>query len=85
VGPVQKIDQALANAHTVHRGDVISKDWYKGVASPIRMQRSKPSLRSTPPKFSQHTKEVLGEFGYSGGEIDALIASGAVCGSARKR
>jgi formyl-CoA transferase len=49
------------------------------------MQRSKPSLRSTPPKFSQHTREVLDHFGYSGGEIDALIASGAVCGSERKR
>ena len=35
-GPVQSIDQALTSAHTVHRGDVIEKDWYKGVASPIR-------------------------------------------------
>ena len=84
-GPVQKIDQALSNEHTIHRGDVIAKDWYKGVASPIRMERSKPSLRRTPPKFSQHTREVLGEFGYSGGEIDALVASGAVCGFERKR
>src|SRR5215469_16815110 len=84
-GPVQKIDQALGNEHTIHRGDVIAKDWYKGVASPIRMQRSKPSLRRTPPKFSQHTQEVLGEFGYSAGEIEALIASGAVCGAERKR
>jgi formyl-CoA transferase len=85
VGPVQKIDQALTNDHTIHRGDVIATDWYKGVASPIRMQRSKPSLRSTPPKFSQHTKEVLGEFGYARDEIDALIAIGAVCGSTRER
>ena len=64
-GPVQSIDQALTSAHTIHRGDVIEKDWYKGVASPIRMERSKPSLRSVPPKFSQHTTEVLAEFGYS--------------------
>ena len=84
-GPVQKIDQALTNEHTVYRGDVIARDWYKGVASPIRMQRSKPSLRRVPPKFSQHAIEVLGEFGYSRSEIDAMIASGAVCGSARRR
>jgi formyl-CoA transferase len=82
---MQKIDQALSNAHTIHRGDVIEKDWYKGVASPIRLQRSKPSLRRTPPKFSQHTNEVLAEFGYSTSEIDALLAKGVVCGSARKR
>src|ERR1700759_3347246 len=43
-GPVQKIDQALQNPHTLHRGDIISKDWYKGVASPIRMDRTKASL-----------------------------------------
>ena len=44
-GPVQSIDQALTSAHTAHRGDVVEKDWYKGVASPIRLERSKPSLR----------------------------------------
>jgi len=49
------------------------------------MERSKPSLRNTPPKFSQHTAEVLAEFGYSNAEIDALLAKGAVCGSHRKR
>ena len=54
-GPVQSIDQALTSPHTIHRGDVIEKDWYKGVASPIRLERSKPSLRSVPPTFSQHT------------------------------
>ena len=54
-GPVQKIDQALTNPHTIHRGDIIAKDWYKGVASPIRLERTKPSLRRTPPKFSAST------------------------------
>ena len=82
---MQKIDQALTNEHTIHRGDIIAKDWYKGVASPIRMERSKPSLRRTPPKFSQHTREVLGEFGYSASEIDTLVKSGVVCGTERKR
>ncbi len=84
-GPVQKIDQALTNAHTIHRGDIIAKDWYKGVASPIRMDRTKASLRRTPPKFSQHTAEVLGEFGYSKAEVEALVAKGVVCGPERKR
>src|SRR5213083_2854061 len=39
-GPVQKIDQALTNPHTLHRGDIVAKDWYKGVASPIRLERT---------------------------------------------
>ena len=74
---MQRIDQALTSAHAVHRGDVIEQDWYKGVASPIRLARSKPGLRSTPPKFSEHAAEVLGEFGYfSKSEIAALTAEG---------
>jgi crotonobetainyl-CoA:carnitine CoA-transferase CaiB-like acyl-CoA transferase len=84
-GPVQKIDQALTNPHTVHRGDVIQKDWYTGVASPIRLERSKPSLRCTPPKFSQHAAEVLAEFGYSTDEIEMLMADGVLCRPERKR
>src|SRR5947209_13358357 len=84
-GPVQSIDQALTSPHAVHRGDVIEKDWYKGVASPIRLARSKPALRRVPPKFSEHAREVLSEFGYSKAEIDGLVANGVVCGNERKR
>ena len=82
---MQRIDQALTSAHAVHRGDVVEQDWYKGVASPIRLDRSKPSLRRLPPKFSQHAQEVLGEFGYSKAEIDAMVEKGTVCGPERKR
>jgi formyl-CoA transferase len=84
-GPVQKIDQALTNPHTIHRGDVIAKDWYKGVASPIRLDRNKPSLRRLPPKFSQHAAEVLAELGYAEAEIEAMVSQGTVCGPERKR
>jgi formyl-CoA transferase len=83
-GPVQSIDQALTGAHAVHRGDVVEQDWYKGVASPVRLARSKPSLRSLPPKFGQHTAEVLAEFGYSKSEIAALTAQGVICTGRRR-
>jgi formyl-CoA transferase len=42
-------------------------------------------LRRLPPKFSQHSQEVLGEFGYSKSEIDAMVEKGTVCGPERKR
>jgi formyl-CoA transferase len=82
---VQSIDKALANAHTKHRGDIIEKDWYKGVASPVRFDRTKASLRHVPPKFNEHFNEILTEFGYSGDEIKELVAKGTVSGSERKR
>ena len=51
----------------------------------VRFDRTKASLRRTPPKFSEHTKSVLAEFGYSTAEVDGLIAKGVVCGPERKR
>jgi crotonobetainyl-CoA:carnitine CoA-transferase CaiB-like acyl-CoA transferase len=83
-GPVQSIDQALTSPHAAYRGDVVEKDWYKGVASPIRLSRSKPGLPSVPPTFGQHTVEVLAEFGYSTSEIEALAAEGVICTERRR-
>ena len=43
-GPVQKIDQALTNPHTLHRGDIIEKDWYKGcLPDPARSDQAEPA------------------------------------------
>ena len=84
-GPVQSIDKALTNAHTAYRGDVVEKDWYKGVASPVRFSRSKASVRRLPPKFNEHGNEVLAEFGYSQREIEALVKDGIVSGAERRR
>jgi crotonobetainyl-CoA:carnitine CoA-transferase CaiB-like acyl-CoA transferase len=83
-GPVQSIDKALTSPHAVHRSDVVEKDWYKGVASPIRMGRTMASLRSVPPTFGQHTAEVLAEFGYSKAEIEGLTAEGVICTERRR-
>jgi crotonobetainyl-CoA:carnitine CoA-transferase CaiB-like acyl-CoA transferase len=77
-GPIQSIDKALNSEHSKHRGIVVQKDWYKGVASPIRFDRSKASLRHTPPGFSQHAAEILGEAGLKTDEIEALVADGIV-------
>jgi crotonobetainyl-CoA:carnitine CoA-transferase CaiB-like acyl-CoA transferase len=77
-GPIQSIDKALNSEHSKHRGVVIQKDWYKGVASPIRFDRSKASLRHAPPGFSEHASEILGEAGLTQAEVDALVAEGIV-------
>jgi crotonobetainyl-CoA:carnitine CoA-transferase CaiB-like acyl-CoA transferase len=77
-GPIQSIDKALNSDHSKHRGIVVQKDWYKGVASPIRFDRSKASLRHAPPAFSEHAAEILGEAGFKKEEIDALVTAGVV-------
>ena len=84
-GPVQKIDQALTNPHTIHRGDVIEEGLVQGRRLPDQAgaNQAEPAPHAT--EISQHTSEVLGEFGYSKSEIEALVAKGAVCGAERKR
>lgn len=77
-GPVQSIDKVLANPHVAHRGDIVEKDWYKGIASPIRFDRTRASLRSVPPTYSEHADEILAEFGYGPDEIAALVKQGVV-------
>ena len=77
-GPIQSIDKALESEQANHRGLVLQKDWYKGVASPIRFERSKASLRHAPPGFSEHAGEILSEAGFAQEQIDDLVASGIV-------
>jgi crotonobetainyl-CoA:carnitine CoA-transferase CaiB-like acyl-CoA transferase len=78
-GPIQSIDKALESPHAQARGDVIARDWYKGVASPVRFERNKASLRYAPPRFSEHAADILKEAGLGETEIADLTAEGVVC------
>ena len=77
-GPIQSIDTALESEHSRHRGAVLEKNWYKGVASPIRFDRTKASLRYAPPAFSEHANEILAEAGLAASDIEKLIETGIV-------
>ena len=80
-GPVQSIDQALTSAHRSIAATSSKRTGTGGWLRRSALTRSKRSLRNVPPQFSQHTAEVLTEFGYSRNDIDALIAEGVVCGA----
>jgi crotonobetainyl-CoA:carnitine CoA-transferase CaiB-like acyl-CoA transferase len=83
-GVVQDIPAVLTHPHTRHRRMVVEQDQYKGVANPLKMSRTPPALRRTPPRFGEANRTVLAEAGYSAAEIDALIASGIVVETMRK-
>ena len=70
--------QVVAHPHTQHRQMIVEKEWYKALGSPIKLSRTPASLRSLPPKFGEHSREVLTEFGFEDREVDALLASGVV-------
>ena len=50
---------------------------YRAPAGPARFPGADDGPRGPAPAHGQHTREVLGEVGYSPAEIDALIAAGA--------
>ena len=83
-GPVQNVDEALAAPHTAARGMITEKDGYRALGTPIKLSRTPGGTRSAPPRFGQDGAAVLAEHGYSGDEIEGLIAE-RVLFSDRKR
>ncbi len=75
-GPVLDTKQVLEGEHIRARGMLVEKDWYKGIGSPVRLSRTPASVKSAPPKFSEHTREVLKENGFDDAQIEKLAAAG---------
>ncbi len=71
-GPVNSVPQALEQDHAAHRGMRITGDNYRGVASPLKLGRTRQSHARRPPRFAEHTDAILAEAGLSAGEIAEL-------------
>jgi formyl-CoA transferase len=46
--------------------------------APLRFSDSPAAITRLPPRFGEHGREILGEIGLSGEEIDVLAAAGGV-------
>jgi formyl-CoA transferase len=77
-GPVMPVDAAMAAPHTVHREMVTELGEYRALGTPIKMSRTPGGTRAAPPRFAQHTEEVLTQHGYDAETIAALTADGVV-------
>ena len=74
-GAIYNTAHVVDNAHTKHREMVIEDDWYKMTGTPIKFSRTPGSVRHKPPKFGQHTREILHEFDFSDQEVQELLAA----------
>ena len=83
VGPINSIGQMLAEPQVAAREMVVEVDHpkagkTKALGMPVKFSDTPCSVTRAAPLLGQHTDEVLRSIGYSGEEIEALCASGAV-------
>ncbi|MDO9709769.1 CaiB/BaiF CoA transferase family protein [Paracraurococcus lichenis] len=83
-GPVLHVDEAMAAEHTAHRAMVTELGGYRGLGTPIKLSRTPGGTRAAPPRFAEHTEEVLASRGFSAEELKALRASGVLVEQRRK-
>lgn len=84
IGPIHNTQQVVDHPHTHHRQMTIEKDWYKMTGTPIKMSRTPGSLKRLPPKYGEHSTELLTEFGFSSAQIQELIEQGVVLTQRRR-
>lgn len=84
VGPIHNTQQVVDHPHTHHRQMTIEKDWYKMTGTPIKMSRTPGSLKRLPPKYGEHSAELLTEYGFSSAQIKNLIDQGVVLTERRR-
>jgi crotonobetainyl-CoA:carnitine CoA-transferase CaiB-like acyl-CoA transferase len=83
VGPVNTINEALADPQTIARGMVVDlvhpqAGATKALGCPVHFSATPTSVTRPAPMLGEHTREVLADAGYSDAEIDALVAEGVV-------
>jgi crotonobetainyl-CoA:carnitine CoA-transferase CaiB-like acyl-CoA transferase len=82
-GPVHSIGEALTHPQTSSRAMVVELEHpqagtMRALGCPIHFSETPTAITRPAPLLGEHTREVLAEYGFSAGEIDALIESGAV-------
>jgi crotonobetainyl-CoA:carnitine CoA-transferase CaiB-like acyl-CoA transferase len=77
-GTLNTIEETLNDPQTKAREMLVERNGYRGIASPVKMSRSKGSTRHLPPDFGVDNRAVLKAAGYDDAAIDRLVGSGAV-------
>jgi formyl-CoA transferase len=82
-GPILDYAEVFADPHVVARGIVRELDHpdagrIRVVGPPVKLSETPAQVTRPSPLYGQHTAEVLGELGYSEGEIAALAAERVV-------
>jgi len=77
-GPIYDTAQVVAHPHTHYREMIVEEDWYKMTGIPIKFSRTPGSVKSLPPRFSEHSRQILAGIGVSDEAYSALVEAGIV-------
>jgi crotonobetainyl-CoA:carnitine CoA-transferase CaiB-like acyl-CoA transferase len=83
VGPVLSVQEMHAHPQTRARNMVPTVEHptaghMQTLGLPVKFSETPGGVRHAAPLFGQHTREVLAAYGYGAGEIETLVASGAI-------
>jgi alpha-methylacyl-CoA racemase len=81
VTPVLTFTEARKHPHNVARGTFVEAFGVVQPAPAPRLSRTPATIAGPPPHAGAHTGQILAEWGFDAGRIDALLASGAVRGA----
>jgi crotonobetainyl-CoA:carnitine CoA-transferase CaiB-like acyl-CoA transferase len=81
-GPINSIGDMVSDPQTLARDMVVELDHpragrTRALGLPIKFSVTPGRVARPAPGYGEHTREVLGEFGFSAEEIEALFAGGA--------
>ncbi|MGB8183645.1 MAG: CoA transferase, partial [Pseudolabrys sp.] len=82
-GPIYSIDQVFADPQVQHLGIAQESARSDGsrlglVGQPFKLSRTPSKIAARPPNLSEHTDEVLKEFGFAEKDIAELRAAKAI-------
>ena len=82
-GPVLDIPRMTSDEHVLARGTIEEVETSRGgpmrvLGHPVKYSENPAAVRRRAPGLGEHTREVLGEAGYSDDEIRALASAGAI-------
>jgi crotonobetainyl-CoA:carnitine CoA-transferase CaiB-like acyl-CoA transferase len=82
-GPVNTYTQMFNDPQVRHREMVLERDDgdqgpVRLLRTPLRMTRGEVTVRRLAPHLGEHSREVLGEFGFKPEEIDRLASLGVI-------
>ena len=81
--PIANLEDVVADGHLAdvgfwHEIDHPTEGRIRLMNPPYSFTKTPPSVRRPPPRFAEHTREILSELGYGDDAADGLIDSGDV-------